>query len=285
MRKKVKLENNNVFFMSISDLMTGLLFIFILLFLREYLTSNKEEYNKILNEYKILKLENEKEKKKLELERENNNKLKLENEKQKQQIGLLEIENEKYRNQDRKIEEIYQKIEKKLKEAIKDNPYVEIDTVKQELVLDNSVLFDSGEWRLKEKGKETLRKVLPTFFSTFLDDKEIISYLEQLTIEGHTDDTGPGNSQTNYLYNLDLSQKRAFEVVNFIYGDKILTQALDENRLKKLRIYLSSNGKSNADLIYKEGAGKKVVDRTKSRRVTIKYKLDIQKIRGVTKRG
>ena len=99
MRKKVKLENNNVFFMSISDLMTGLLFIFILLFLREYLTSNKEEYNKILNEYKILKLENEKEKKKLELERENNNKLKLENEKQKQQIGLLEIENEKYRNQ------------------------------------------------------------------------------------------------------------------------------------------------------------------------------------------
>lgn len=264
MRKRVKLENNNVFFMSISDLMTGLLFIFILLFLREYLTSNKEEYNKILNKYKILKLENEK---------------------QKQQIGLLEIENEKYRNQDRKIEEIYQKIEKKLKEAIKDNPYVEIDTVKQELVLDNSVLFDSGEWRLKEKGKETLRKVLPTFFSTFLDDKEIISYLEQLTIEGHTDDTGPGNSQTNYLYNLDLSQKRAFEVVNFIYGDNILTQALDENRLKKLRVYLSSNGKSNADLIYKEGVGKKVVDRTKSRRVTIKYKLDIQKIRGVTKRG
>lgn len=264
MRKRVKLENNNVFFMSISDLMTGLLFIFILLFLREYLTSNKDEYNKILEEYKILKIESEK---------------------QKEKIGLLEIENEKYRNQDRKIEEIYQRIENKLKEAIKDNPYVKIDTVKQELVLDNSVLFDSGEWKLKEKGKETLRKVLPTFFSTFLDDKEIVSYLEQLTIEGHTDDTGPGNSQTNYLYNLDLSQKRAFEVVNFIYDDEILTRSLDENRLKKLRIYLSSNGKSNADLIYKEGTGKKIVDRPKSRRVTIKYKLDIQKIRGVTKRG
>lgn len=264
MRKRVKLENNNVFFMSISDLMTGILFIFILLFLREYLTSNKDEYNKILKEYKILKIESEK---------------------QKEKIGLLEIENEKYRSQDRKIEEIYQRIENKLKEAIKDNPYVKIDTVKQELVLDNSVLFDSGEWKLKEKGKETLRKVLPTFFSTFLDDKEIVSYLEQLTIEGHTDDTGPGNSQTNYLYNLDLSQKRAFEVVNFIYDDKILTQALDESRLKKLRIYLSSNGKSNADLIYKEGSEKKVIDRPKSRRVTIKYKLDIQKIRGITKRG
>lgn len=278
MRKKVKLENNNVFFMSISDLMTGLLFIFILLFLREYLTSNKDAYNKILEEHKILKTENEKQKETIGL-------LEIESKKQKEAIGLLEIENEEYRNQDRKIEEIYQRIENKLKEAIKDNPYVNIDTVKQELVLDNSVLFDSGEWKLKEKGKETLRKVLPTFFSTFLDDKEIVSYLEQLTIEGHTDDTGPGNSQTNYLYNLDLSQKRAFEVVNFIYDDEILTQALDENRLKKLRIYLSSNGKSNADLIYEEGTGKKVVDRPKSRRVTIKYKLDIQKIRGVTKRG
>lgn len=285
MRKKIKVENNNVFFMSISDLMSGLLFIFILLFLREYLTSNKNEYTKILNEYKVLKAENEEQQKKIEIEKKINTELNLKNEKQKERLGLLEIENEKYKNQDKKIEEIYQKIENKLKEAIKDNPYVKIDTVKQELVLDNSVLFDSGEWKLKEKGKETLRKVLPTFFSTFLDDREIVSYLEQLTIEGHTDDTGPGNSQVNYLYNLDLSQKRAFEVVNFIYDDKILTQALDESRLKKLRIYLSSNGKSNADLIYKEGSEKKVIDRPKSRRVTIKYKLDIQKIRGITKRG
>lgn len=264
MKKKIKIENNNIFFMSISDLMTGLLFIFILLFLREYLTSNKEEYKKVLKEYEILKEENEK-------------KLKL--------INLLEEENEKYRKQDRKIEEIYQRIERKLKESIKDNPYVKIDTVKQELVLDNSVLFDSGEWKLKEKGKDTLRKVLPTFFGTFLDDKEIISYLEQLTIEGHTDDTGPGNSQVNYLYNLDLSQKRAFEVVNFIYDDNILSNALTEERLKKLKIYLSSNGKSNADLIFKNNKnGVKVIDRAKSRRVTIKYKLDIQKIRGIVKR-
>lgn len=264
MKKKIKIENDNIFFMSISDLMTGLLFIFILLFLREYLTSNKEEYKDILKKYEILKEENEKKEK---------------------IINLLEKENEKYRNQDRKIEEIYQKIEKKLKESIKNNPYVKIDTVKQELILDNSVLFDSGEWKLKEKGKDTLRKVLPTFFGTFLDDKEIISYLEQLTIEGHTDDTGPSNPQINYLYNLDLSQKRAFEVVNFIYEDNILSNSLSEERLKKLKIYLSSNGKSNADLIFEENKdGKKVIDRDKSRRVTIKYKLDIQKIRGIVKR-
>lgn len=263
MRKKIKVEDNNTFFMSIGDLMTGLLFIFILLFLKEHLTSNKEEYKKILKEYSILKEENLKQKEKLA------------------DYNILKEENEKYKRQDRKIEEIYQKIENKLKEAIKDDPYVKIDTVKQELILDNSVLFDSGEWKLKEKGKETLRKVLPTFFATFLDDKEIISYLEQLIVEGHTDDTGPGNSQVNYLYNLDLSQKRAFEVVNFIYADDILSNSLNEKRLKNLKVYLSSNGKSNADLIFRKD---KTIDRAKSRRVTIKYKLDIQKIRGVSKR-
>lgn len=273
MRKKIKVEDNNTFFMSISDLMTGLLFIFILLFLKEHLTSNKEEYKKILKEYAILKEENLKQQEKLA----DYNKLK----EKLTDYNILKEENEKYKRQDRKIEEIYQKIENKLKEAIKDDPYVKIDTVKQELILDNSVLFDSGEWRLKEKGKETLRKVLPTFFATFLDDKEIISYLEQLIVEGHTDDTGPGNSQVNYLYNLDLSQKRAFEVVNFIYADNILSNSLNEERLKNLKIYLSSNGKSNADLIFREN---KTIDRAKSRRVTIKYKLDIQKIRGVSKR-
>ena len=135
MRKKIKVEDNNTFFMSIGDLMTGLLFIFILLFLKEHLTSNKEEYKKILKEYSILKEENLKQKEKLA------------------DYNILKEENEKYKRQDRKIEEIFQKIENKLKEAIKDDPYVKIDTVKQELILDNSVLFDSGEWKLKEKGK------------------------------------------------------------------------------------------------------------------------------------
>ena len=247
--------------------MTGLLFIFILLFLREYLTSNADSYKKILEEYKILKAKEDKFDNILS------------------DYEILKIENDKYKKQDKKIEEIYEKIERKLKESIKDSPYVKIDTYRQELVLDDSVLFDVGEYKLKEEGKEALRKVLPKFFSIFLDEKDVLTYLEQLVIEGHTDDTGPGTPQQNYLFNLNLSQKRALEVVNFIYEDDLLVNSLTPERLKKLRIYLSSNGKSNSELIYtKNSNGKKIVDRPKSRRVTIKYKLDIQKIRGVKKK-
>ena len=302
MKKRIRVDHENIFFLSIGDLMTGLLFIFILLFLREYLTSNEEQYKKVLNEYTVLKQkeaefdkvhEEYEELKKKEAEYDaiikEYKKLKEQENRYKDVLAEyeeLKIENDKYRNQDKKIEEIYEKIETKLKNSIKDNPYVKIDTYRQELVLDDSVLFDVGEWTLKPEGQDALRKVLPKFFSIFLDEDDVLTYLEQLIIEGHTDDTGPGNYQQNYLYNLNLSQKRALEVVNFIYRDEILSKSLNPTRLSKLRIYLSSNGKSNSELIYKkDGSGRKMVDRDKSRRVTIKYKLDIQKIRGVQKKG
>lgn len=173
------------------------------------------------------------------------------------------------------IDEIHNDINKKLEDSFKDDEYIKVDTEKQELILDDSILFGVNEWALKEVGQEKLRKILPGFFANFIDDETILSYLESLTIEGHTDDLGNINKQRNYLYNLDLSQKRAYEVVKFIYNDEHIIKTLGENRLQKLRIHLSSNGKSNANLIYKKSG---VVDREKSRRVTIKYKLDVQRL-------
>lgn len=259
MRKKIKrYENISEYMLSVGDLMAGVLFIFVLLFLKEYIASDKENYKKLLKEYNLIVLENKN---------------------LKSIVEKLRLENEHYKKQEVVIENIYTEIEKKLREAIKDDEYVKIDFERQELILDNRVLFDSNEWLLKEEGKNALRRVLPKFFATFIDDGTILSYLEQLVIEGHTDDTGPGGAEEKYLYNLNLSQKRAFEVANFIYSDKKLASSLGEKRLKKLKIYLSSNGKSDSNLIYKENNPKLGVDRDKSRRVTIKYKIDVQKIR------
>lgn len=282
MRKKIKrYENISEYMLSVGDLMAGVLFIFVLLFLKEYIASDKENYKKLLKEYNLIVLENEKLKdmkseydrlKSLEEEYEKNKNL-------KEIVEKLRLENEQYKKQEVVIENIYTEIEKKLREAVKDDEYVKIDFERQELILDNRVLFDSNEWLLKEEGKNALRRVLPKFFATFIDDGTILSYLEQLVIEGHTDDTGPGGAEEKYLYNLNLSQKRAFEVANFIYSDKKLASSLGEKRLKKLKIYLSSNGKSDSNLIYNENDPKLGVDRDKSRRVTIKYKIDVQKIR------
>lgn len=195
------------------------------------------------------------------------------------------VENAKYRQAEKEIEDVYAKIEEELQKAVEGDEDVEIDTRKQELVLRDSVLFESSKWELKPVGQEKLRKVLPKFFSIFVDNnikvngKNIIEYLEQLTIEGHTDQSGPSDPNVNYLYNMDLSQKRAYEVANFIYTDPYLTESLGPERLKKLKVYLSSSGKSNSEPIYIDNNPNNGINKDKSRRVTIEYKIDVQKIR------
>lgn len=277
MKKRIKFNDNNQFFLSISDLIMGVLLIFVLLYVKEHLRSDPERLKRLEVENRELKIENnflklkvEELTQKLKEYEEIIKRLKLELEKSKNQIRILE-------RKEATIEELHQRINQKLLESFKDDKDIKIDTINQELILDDSVLFGINEWQLKEIGKEKLQKILPKFFSTFVDDETVVNFLEQLTIEGHTDDLGSKDPQRNYLYNLDLSQKRAYEVARFIYSDPYLIETLGEERLKKLKIYLSSNGKSNANLIYQDSK-KKIVDRNKSRRVTIKYRLDIQKM-------
>lgn len=277
MKKRIKFNDNNQFFLSISDLIMGVLLIFVLLYVKEHLRSDPERLKRLEVENRELKIENkflklkvEELTQKLKEYEEIIKRLKLELEKSKNQIRILE-------RKEATIEELHQRINQKLLESFKDDKDIKIDTINQELILDDSVLFGINEWQLKEIGKEKLQKILPKFFSTFVDDETVVNFLEQLTIEGHTDDLGSKDPQRNYLYNLDLSQKRAYEVARFIYSDPYLTETLGEERLKKLKIYLSSNGKSNANLVYQD-SNKKIVDRNKSRRVTIKYRLDIQKM-------
>lgn len=277
MKKRIKFNDDNQFFLSISDLIMGVLLIFVLLYVKEHLRSDPERLKRLEIENRELKIENKFLKLKLEelIQKlkeyeEIIKRLKIELDKSKKQIAFLE-------RKEATIEELHQRINQKLLESFKDEKDIKIDTINQELILDDSVLFGINEWQLKEVGKEKLQKILPKFFSTFVDDETVVNFLEQLTIEGHTDDLGSKDPQRNYLYNLDLSQKRAYEVARFIYSDPYLIETLGEERLKKLKIYLSSNGKSNANLIYKD-SNKRVVDRSKSRRVTIKYRLDIQKM-------
>ena len=85
--------------------------------------------------------------------------------------------------------------------------------------------------------------------------------MDQIIIEGHSDDMG------SYIYNMDLSQKRATEVLKYIYTTMDNFSNSERQELEK---YITANGKSKTDLIYKENGE---VDRAKSRRVEIKFKL------------
>lgn len=80
------------------------------------------------------------------------------------------------------------------------------------------------------------------------------SNIENIIIEGHTDSDG------SYIYNLDLSQKRAYEVMNFIYT------FYKSDKLQKL---LMASGRSFSDPVFVNG----VEDKDKSRRIEIKFSI------------
>jgi len=87
--------------------------------------------------------------------------------------------------------------------------------------------------------------------------KSLKKYLERIVIEGHTDSDGA------YLFNLNLSQQRAYAVMNYL----LTLEFTKKNNIKPL---LVASGRSYLDPIYyKNGKENKYA----SRRIEIKFSL------------
>ena len=83
-----------------------------------------------------------------------------------------------------------------------------------------------------------------------------------LKTEGHTDTAG------SYLYNLELSQQRAFSVARYCLTES--NGIISQSEVEMLRSVLTANGKSYSNPIYKEDG---TVDLDASRRVEILFRL------------
>ena len=131
---------------------------------------------------------------------------------------------------------------------------IRIDNESGAMTLSSSILFDKGSSELKEGAKETLRSTLQSYFAALLNNDEIRENLDQIIIEGHTDSDG------GYLYNLELSQNRAFAVMDFINS---------WNKDERLQKYLIASGRSYTQPVMRRG----VEDKDASRRIEIKFTL------------
>ncbi|MGL5981957.1 MAG: hypothetical protein ACRCZR_01405, partial [Cetobacterium sp.] len=150
MSKRIKFDNDNQFFLSISDLIMGVLLIFVLLYVKEIATSRQEKIEILERENTALRYENNFLKKEIEDYKKGNKELAKKNE----MIKLLNIKIAALERKQATIEELHERINNKLVDAFKDDSDIKIDTVNQELILDDSVLFGVNEWQLKEIGKE-----------------------------------------------------------------------------------------------------------------------------------
>ena len=134
-----------------------------------------------------------------------------------------------------------------------------VDEKTGDIVLDSSLMFETGSSTLKAEGLAQLNRLIPVYLGVLLQD-EYRDYVAEIIIEGHTDSTG------SYEHNLELSQNRALNVAKYCLNMGTLTQT-QKTRLKSI---ITAQGRSFSDPVYDENG---VEDLERSRRVEIKFRL------------
>ncbi len=137
-----------------------------------------------------------------------------------------------------------------------------IDPSTGQVTFGEKTMFDVDSSILKPEAKEMLKILIPKYVESIY--KDYGDNISKIVIKGHTDDVG------SYLYNLDLSQRRAFSVAEFIVGNEIGDYKYKDKVLKNIEAI----GRSEAELI-KSSDGS--INRDSSRRVEMKYEINVNK--------
>ncbi len=173
------LPDDNVFSLSISDLMSALLLIFILLLSGALLNLSEKEEKK---QQAISQLRDQREKNEKRLDTIS------EQEKAKRSI-IAQLEGEM------------------------DQFDIEVVPETGAIRVKEAVLFDFGKSELKPEGEYFLYQFIPKYAKILLAKEAIRKQIAQIIIEGHTDDIG------TYSYNMKLSLDRANSVASHIYSE------------------------------------------------------------------
>lgn len=138
---------------------------------------------------------------------------------------------------------------------------VSVDEKSGAITMDSSILFPTNQFKLKDSGEDFLDDFIPRYQKILLSPK-YSDYIAEIVIEGHTD------TQGDYLFNLDLSQKRAYSVAAYCLDKK--STILTDKEKEAFQKVLTTDGKSFSDPVYKEDG---TIDDVASRRVEIKFRL------------
>jgi chemotaxis protein MotB len=137
---------------------------------------------------------------------------------------------------DKKIEEVVSvksEIIKALTEAFKEsNVSIEVDQQTGAIRFPGSVLYEYNSSELSAEGKEFLKVFVPQYLGILLQDR-FKDEISSIIIEGHTDKEG------SYLYNMKLSQERAYSVLDYIYNDEM--PGFEVREISKT--YVTANGR------------------------------------------
>lgn len=133
--------------------------------------------------------------------------------------------------------------------------------------LGSNILFREGSGELTTAGKEQLDEVMPVYLDALLGDPSLRQHVDRIVFEGHTNSNydGPGGASRAYLFNLQLSQARAYSAMEHVIKSGAAEQ-LAANEM------LAATGFSSSRLIYSDSA-QTVEDKVRSRRLEVRFRL------------
>lgn len=199
---------NNIFWVTMTDLMTALVLVFIVLFFYTYMTSYYEKIQSNIEQKKASEA-----------------------------------------------------LEQTLKEQ---NIQANIDGVSGIVKISDLELFEINSYKLSEKGKKYLDKFAPAYLNSIFSNEYLNKNVERIIIQGHTDSQtfkGKFSDDEQYMKNMDLSLKRAYEVANYMTNTPYNKQ--NGNKLRKMIIVEGASFSTPVLINGKE-------DYSKSRRVELK---------------
>ena len=149
----------------------------------------------------------------------------------------------------------HEKASKALQETLKnENIEATVDTISGVVKISDLELFDLNSYTLSPNGKAYLDKFAPAYFNSLFSNDYLNKNIDKIVIQGHTDSqtfAGKYSDDEQYMKNMELSLKRAYEVANYmtntsynkINGDRLRRMILVEGASFSAPII--ENGKEN----------------------------------------
>lgn len=176
----------------------------------------------------------------------------------------------------RRLTEVYEKTQKELRDSLFARLQADLPTwgaeLGNDLVIrfnDPNTLFADGRSELTDKFKNILNVFVPRYIE-ILSDSKYKEIVEEIRIEGHTSSVWNRNTSPmqSYLMNMKLSQERTLSALSHIL--QMRRVEADQAWLVSL---LTANGLSSSKTI-RDGNGKEDLD--KSRRVEFRVRTNAE---------
>ena len=139
-----------------------------------------------------------------------------------------------------------------------------VDPVSGVVKISDLELFALNSYKLSDKGKAYLDKFAPAYFDSLFSGEFMAKNIDKIVIQGHTDSqtfAGEYSEDEQYMKNMELSLKRAYEVADYMTKTKY--NKINGTNLRKMIVV---EGASFSDPVIENG--KEIYDN--SRRVELK---------------